>query len=712
MHRVRWLLVFALLLIPGVANAIQLHWNSGADTLTFTEATRAILVLRADSAEVTLPPEWRLLWVGDSTEVEVVALDSVEMCDGDTAQVYGVDGPSTPEDSTAHRVTAHFCSGGSSAAEQAVFQLDLPAWGRGKCKVVALDPADSTAVLESNEVTFNGGVADDYSPVLLAATSTHPGELLTVTAIGCGLTDVSSISVGAADDLWNVPLSIASVSNSRVVATAQILTQLPASVVKTQSARGPGGTASLAAEQFNEDMSSLAYTSLYTDASPKVYPKDFAFVFNTIPTTDPQHPWQSVFHLFYIRHFKSGAEPYIAHAWSTDLVSWNRGDSLDFLPGPAWDSKHVWAPSIIKIGNLFYMFYAGVDDYNNQRLGYVTATHLDAVPNWSTNDRKMIYDADSTGWVSGTPAARYGNAQQFRDPFIMEDPDTAGRYILYQVGEDKNFEGLGPTAVGVAKNRPGTLDRWLDFGVFRNTDSTHVGVQLQPVKSDSACFDPPPPDVPIIESPMAMQDSLTHAWRIFFTNGLYNCTGTNSTWFVTADVGVPPADTTLGHWSGLTNLYPYLGNNNELLGWAAMKHLRVGSKWHFFAAYDGDGIRITQAHWDTSAHTFVISQPSLAGVRQGGSPAAVRFCLSEFRPGAATVRLFLESPEWAVPRLVIYDVAGRKIRTLAEGAPMIGTREYVWDLRDGAGSAVGSGIYFVRLTGVGKPTALRVPVVR
>jgi len=57
MRRVRGLLVLALLLIPAVSHAIQLHWSSGADTLTFTEATRAILVLRADSAEVTLPPE-------------------------------------------------------------------------------------------------------------------------------------------------------------------------------------------------------------------------------------------------------------------------------------------------------------------------------------------------------------------------------------------------------------------------------------------------------------------------------------------------------------------------------------------------------------------------------------------------------------------------------------------------------------------------------
>jgi len=104
------------------------------------------------------------MWVGDSTEVEVVALDSLGVCPGDTAQVHDVDGPSTPDDSTAHRVTAHFCSGGSNASDRATYQLDLPAWGRGKCKVVALDPADSSHVLESNEVTFNGGVDSPYPP--------------------------------------------------------------------------------------------------------------------------------------------------------------------------------------------------------------------------------------------------------------------------------------------------------------------------------------------------------------------------------------------------------------------------------------------------------------------------------------------------------------------------------------------------------------------
>jgi hypothetical protein len=74
MHRVLFFTLLCLALVSTAAQAIQLHWSSGAVNLTFTEATRCTLVVQADSAEVTLPAEWQLLWVADSTQVEVVAL--------------------------------------------------------------------------------------------------------------------------------------------------------------------------------------------------------------------------------------------------------------------------------------------------------------------------------------------------------------------------------------------------------------------------------------------------------------------------------------------------------------------------------------------------------------------------------------------------------------------------------------------------------------
>ena len=411
MRRVRWLVVLAFLLIPGIAQAIQLHWSSGADTLTFTEATRAILVLRADSAEVTLPPEWQLQWVGDSTEVQVVALDSLEVCEGDTAQVYGVDGPATPEDSTAHRVTAHFCSGGSAEAEQATFVLDLPAWGRGKCKVVALDPADSTAVLELNEVTFNGGVEDDYAPVLLRASSTHETAELRVTAIGSGLNSASSLRISAPDRLWTVPLGIATRSDSCLTATACVPTALPAGLLEVGNAADAVSQAPLAADVIEPlDPATLPDTVLFRDPDPNMYPKDFAFYYNVVPTADPQHPWKGLFHLIYIRAgVVSRADTVMGHAWSEDLRSW-RVDKRAFAPDTnnvaAWDHKHVWAPSIVQVGDLYHMFYAGVDASDNQRIGYVTTAHLDTTnTQWST-ERRMVYSATAPG--GRTPPRKVG----------------------------------------------------------------------------------------------------------------------------------------------------------------------------------------------------------------------------------------------------------------------------------------------------------------
>jgi hypothetical protein len=66
--------------------------------------------------------------------------------------------------------------------------VDLPAGGQGKLKAVALDPTDpdSMQVIESNEVTYNGGIDGDYEPVVLHATSFHQSLQLQVTAVGSG----------------------------------------------------------------------------------------------------------------------------------------------------------------------------------------------------------------------------------------------------------------------------------------------------------------------------------------------------------------------------------------------------------------------------------------------------------------------------------------------------------------------------------------------
>jgi hypothetical protein len=48
--------------------------------------------------------------------------------------------------------------------------------------------------------------------------------------------------------------------------------------------------------------------------------------------------------------------------------------------------------------------------------------------------------------------------------------------------------------------------------------------------------------------------------------------------------------------------------------------------------------------------------------------------------------------------VAIYDVVGRRVRTLVGGALHAGVHELDWDRRDDAGGKVGPGIYFVELT--------------
>lgn len=65
-------------------------------------------------------------------------------------------------------------------------------------------------------------------------------------------------------------------------------------------------------------------------------------------------------------------------------------------------------------------------------------------------------------------------------------------------------------------------------------------------------------------------------------------------------------------------------------------------------------------------------------------------------PGAS--RFWFALPDDAVVDLAIYDVAGRRIRTLEEGLRSAGRHEASWDGRDDHGHESTSGIYFARLS--------------
>jgi hypothetical protein len=78
--------------------------------------------------------------------------------------------------------------------------------------------------------------------------------------------------------------------------------------------------------------------------------------------------------------------------------------------------------------------------------------------------------------------------------------------------------------------------------------------------------------------------------------------------------------------------------------------------------------------------------------------------------GTSTLVFGLPSPGYA--RMLAYDVAGRRLATLADGGFAAGTHAVRWDLRDASGAAMPAGLVFVRLETPAGTRTRRLLVVR
>lgn len=109
-----WILAQAL--SAGPAHAISLRWHGGGLSMSSSVAVRCTLDVRADSAEIHLPVEWRLVWCADSSGIQFSAADSASACLDDNAQALSLTAPTTRADSVAHVATAHFHGIGTRGA--------------------------------------------------------------------------------------------------------------------------------------------------------------------------------------------------------------------------------------------------------------------------------------------------------------------------------------------------------------------------------------------------------------------------------------------------------------------------------------------------------------------------------------------------------------------------------------------------------------------
>lgn len=190
------------------------------------------------------------------------------------------------------------------------------------------------------------------------------------------------------------------------------------------------------------------------------------------------HAWiQDSDGLYHLYFQWNGPDTDIAHFTSTDLKSITYvGTALAHDTSTYYG--RIWAPSIIKNGDTYYMFFTGVEKYVStayyrQRIGLATSTNL---TDWTlypgnncsgTNGNGCIYECDNswTTWGNGT-----AYDEQCRDPMVIRD-DTNSRWVMFST--IKRNDGSGSEAIDVAYSTD--LVNWTGTGYIKATQRLTVG---------------------------------------------------------------------------------------------------------------------------------------------------------------------------------------------------------------------------------------------
>ena len=463
----------------------------------------------------------------------------------------------------------------------------------------------------------------------------------------------------------------------------------------------------LASEPPPPPHSEIPFQSLYftsgfyefLDPDPYVLTKEFAFFSNTVPDTGVDRRLRrDLFHLVYQRTAgPQAAETMFGHAWSRDLFHWVVDTAAFVVDTTRWNSAHVWAPSLVDYQGKVYMFYAGVDPTGDQSIGYASTSLLDTTNTVWDPVRVRVWTAGDTRWAVKDPPL-YGSQTQFRDPFVIPDPDSTGRLLMFYAAHDSvdALLGRGGLAVGVARSRPGTVNGWNDLGYYPST--------LRSVTK-----------VAQLEGPHVFPvNGGRNGWRLMYSNAGSppGETGSTTIRFEQLAPGASVADTTPAHWSAPQVLRDYLGGSTVVFGWSGSEQLHVNGADYLagFTAWGPvfQGIAITRMAWQ--GNDFTLGLPVVSGVDEVHSPArGVSMSLPGFSPHAGRVTFVLDSPLALDAKLEIFDAQGRRIASPLAGRLSPGRTSLAWDV---AHQAVPSGVYFARLSFAGGTRSAVLPITR
>lgn len=158
-----------------------------------------------------------------------------------------------------------------------------------------------------------------------------------------------------------------------------------------------------------------------------------------------------IFHIFSItgEFYKGhdwqpkGNERTFSHGTSKDLKNWTYHEPVlsisdrDYADGnEKYENRNIWAPHVIRKGDVYYMFYTSINNHVSQSISLATSKDLF---NWTKHDKNPIVTLEGLDW------ADWGRDRwaDFRDPMVLDDGN--GKYYMYVTGTHKRE---GDTEIG------------------------------------------------------------------------------------------------------------------------------------------------------------------------------------------------------------------------------------------------------------------------
>jgi hypothetical protein len=125
----------------------------------------------------------------------------------------------------------------------------------------------------------------------------------------------------------------------------------------------------------------------------------------------------------------------------------------------------------------------------------------------------------------------------------------------------------------------------------------------------------------------------------------------------------------------------------------------------------GGYYKLSAVDMNGNESVFALLAPgSTLGVGEGGSPHVLALAAPLPNPASDQTMLSFALSEAGLVQLAVYDMEGRLVRTVTAGRMEAGEHQVRFDLRDGGGRQISSGIYFVRLEAYGRTLMRRLAI--